>query len=251
MPSAPPLFSTPSSLKLRFPTLKGILPRERPVSMGNPAAAIIAMTCFSCGIRARPRCCRLAWRATRIVSPVSSGNLGCAVLVSFGSYRVLKVTADAGATRPFLLRPAAHDRESASTCAEEISPSDESADDFSHKQRRPGCCLWGENVEPGGSGSPFVSARTCPVLNESHLSGRADTISVRHNPGADHAGVERLSSRPRHAQKKPARAWSDTDTRAGPADAKSLSGTRAPLGHQNQPPDGSRPLRRRYVTRLP
>jgi hypothetical protein len=35
------------------------------------------------------------------------------------------------------------------------------------------------------------------------------------------------------------------------ADAKSLSGTRAPLGHQNQPPDGTTPLRRRYVTRLP
>ncbi len=35
------------------------------------------------------------------------------------------------------------------------------------------------------------------------------------------------------------------------ADAKSLSGTRAPLGHQNQPPDGMRPLRCRYVTRLP
>ena len=25
----------------------------------------------------------------------------------------------------------------------------------------------------------------------------------------------------------------------------------SPLGHQNQPPDGSRPLMRRYVTRLP
>jgi hypothetical protein len=27
--------------------------------------------------------------------------------------------------------------------------------------------------------------------------------------------------------------------------------TRMPLGRQNQPPDGSRPLRRRYVARLP
>ena len=53
-----------------------------------------------------------------------------------------------------------------------------------------------------------------------------------------------------HKKSQPARG-SDTDTRAGPADAKSLSGTRAPLGHQNQPPDGTRPLRRRYVTRLP
>ena len=52
-----------------------------------------------------------------------------------------------------------------------------------------------------------------------------------------------------HKKSQPAR--SDTDTRAGPADAKSRSGTRAPLCHQNQPPDGSRPLRRRYVTRLP
>jgi hypothetical protein len=49
----------------------------------------------------------------------------------------------------------------------------------------------------------------------------------------------------------PASARSDTDTRTGPVDAKSLSGTRAQLGHQNQPPDGSRPLMRRYVTRLP
>ena len=31
---------------------------------------------------------------------------------------------------------------------------------------------------------------------------------------------------------------------------KSLSGMRA-LGHQNQPPDGTKPLRRRYVTRFP
>jgi hypothetical protein len=30
-----------------------------------------------------------------------------------------------------------------------------------------------------------------------------------------------------------------------------LSATPAPLRHQNHPPDGSRPLRRRYVTRLP
>ena len=30
-----------------------------------------------------------------------------------------------------------------------------------------------------------------------------------------------------------------------------LVGRGAPLGHQNQPPDGTRPLRRRYVTRLP
>ena len=26
------------------------------------------------------------------------------------------------------------------------------------KQRRPECCLWAANVEPGGSGSPFVSS---------------------------------------------------------------------------------------------
>jgi hypothetical protein len=55
----------------------------------------------------------------------------------------------------------------------------------------------------------------------------------------------------RATQKQNQRARSDTDTRVKPADAKSLSETRALLGHQNQPPDGTRPLRRRYVTRLP
>ena len=55
----------------------------------------------------------------------------------------------------------------------------------------------------------------------------------------------------RATHKKASSARSDTDTRTGPVDAKSLSGTRAQLGHQNQPPDGSRPLMRRYVTRLP
>jgi hypothetical protein len=73
----------------------------------------------------------------------------------------------------------------------------------------------------------------------------------RSNPGADYPGVERLSTPPRRSQEKPARAQSVTGTRAGPSDAKSLSETRAPLGHQNQPPVGTRPLRRRYVTRLP
>ena len=53
------------------------------------------------------------------------------------------------------------------------------------------------------------------------------------------------------ATKKLAGARLDTDTHTGPADAKSLGGTRAPLGHQNQPPEGTRPLMRRYVTRLP
>jgi hypothetical protein len=61
-------------------------------------------------------------------------------------------------------------------------------------------------IKPGLHVKEDAFARTCPVLNESHLSGRADTISARHNPGADHAGVERLSTRPRHAQKsQPAR----------------------------------------------
>jgi hypothetical protein len=34
-------------------------------------------------------------------------------------------------------------------------------------------------------------------------------------------------------------------------DAPPISKEDSPLRHQNQPPDGSRPLRRRYVTRLP
>jgi hypothetical protein len=55
----------------------------------------------------------------------------------------------------------------------------------------------------------------------------------------------------RSTHKKSRPAPSDTDTRAGPADAKSVGRTRAPLGLQNQPPDGTSPLRRRYVTRLP
>ena len=43
-------------------------------------------------------------------------------------------------------------------------------------------------------------------------------------------------------------------TRRGPAttpDAFPISKGDSPLRHQNQPPDGSTPLRRRYVTRLP
>jgi hypothetical protein len=47
-----------------------------------------------------------------------------------------------------------------------------------------------------------------------------------------------------HKKRQPARGRIPT-RRAGPADAKSLSGTWAPPGHQNQPPDGTRPLRRR------
>jgi hypothetical protein len=71
-----------------------------------------------------------------------------------------------------------------------------------------------------------------------HLSCRADTILSRHNPGADHAGVERLSARPRHAPKsQPVR--------------NRLVGRGRRWANQNQPPDGTRPLRRRYVTRLP
>ena len=57
-----------------------------------------------------------------------------------------------------------------------------------------------------------------------------------------------------HKKSQPARGRTQTrapHTCLGPADAKSLSGTRAPLGHQNQPPEGMRPLRCRYVTRLP
>ena len=49
-------------------------------------------------------------------------------------------------------------------------------------------------------------------------------------------------------RKRRERAVTDTRTTAS---AKSLAELRAPLGHQNQPPDGMRPLRRRSVTRLP
>ena len=42
-----------------------------------------------------------------------------------------------------------------------------------------------------------------------------------------------------------------THKKSQPGRCEIASGTRAPLGHQNQPPDGTRPLMRRYVTRLP
>src|SRR5580704_13055556 len=64
------------------------------------------------------------------------------------------------------------------------------------------------------------------VQNHSHSedpfsgTGTACPSCQRSKSGADHAGVERLSTRSRYAQKKPARARSYTDTRAGPADAK-------------------------------
>ena len=73
----------------------------------------------------------------------------------------------------------------------------------------------------------------------------------RHNPGEDHAGVERLRTRSRHVQKhQPARGRISARVQDRSMQNR-LVGTRAPLSHQNQPPDGSRPLRRRYVTRLP
>jgi hypothetical protein len=100
--------------------------------------------------------------------------------------------------------------------------------------------------------APFAGVRGSRDTSEGPFSGTGITRpscrrSIR---GADHAGVERLSTRPRHAQKSPP-PRGRIATRAGPADAKALSGTRALLGRQNQPPDGSRPLMRRYVTRLP
>jgi hypothetical protein len=45
--------------------------------------------------------------------------------------------------------------------------------------------------------------------------------------------------------------FSDKTCPATTQDAFPISKGDSPLRHQNQPPDGTRPLRRRYVTRLP
>jgi hypothetical protein len=54
----------------------------------------------------------------------------------------------------------------------------------------------------------------------------------------------------------PANCWRDVREvmdalRAWGLWAKWVSAASTPLLHQNQPPDGSRPLMRRYVTKLP
>ena len=96
-----------------------------------------------------------------------------------------------------------------------------------------------------------------PTVRAPALDPTCERLGVR-LPGATLPTLEQtmpvlnaLCTRRRHAQKSHA-ARGRIRTRAlDPVDAKSLSGKRAQLAHQNQPPDGSRPLMRRYVTRLP